>query len=179
MKALILVLLLGVPATAQDPDLKAKIKTFRNNKRFDVEYDRFKDQTWIKVGPFAVVTEKPVRTLGMDASIVFSGEKQSKPINTAFLRFAAYSREWKFLDSRSLYAIVDGERLSLGEGIRDSRISSYAALLKEELSFLLPLEILSRFSEAKSVELRVGYFELKLKEEHQIAFRDLLSLLRQ
>lgn len=157
-------------------DLKQRIKTFKNSGRFSIRYDKFKDITDVSVGPFAI---SPVKgsVLGMNAEFSFAGQTVQEDVSVVSLVFSSYSAfrgaGWTFVDHRDLYGIIDGERLELGEGAWKSHIGN---LSSEELVFTLPIATLRKIAEAKTVELKVGLVELKLKEEHLIAFRDLLSL---
>jgi len=176
MKPLILALLL-VFALQQDDALTQRIKTFRNNKRFSVKYDKFRDETILKVGPFFVGGTKAYimsgRQLEMSAAFVKS---PGKMVTTIYLLFKSKSSDWTFLKSRGLYVLADGERLSFGEGDRDSRIRGPG--VSETLVFDIPIEAFSRISKANSSELKIGPLELTLKDEHKEAFRDLVSLSR-
>jgi hypothetical protein len=165
-------LTLAVSAYAQS-DLEAKTKSFKNNKRFQVTYDRFKDRTWVTAGPF-------IDRVNITASFTFEGERQTRPISDVMLILDSHSNTWRFLNNRDLYAIVDGERLELGEGRRTGYVSTgYRSVgVTERLIFDVPLAVFEKFSTAKSVELKVGFIEFALKNEHVIAFRDLLSLLQ-
>jgi len=101
----------------------------------------------------------------------------------------SYSQDWLFLreESRELYAIIDGERVRFGIGERESDIpTGFAAglatlgtgrvMVHERLMYKLSREDFSKLANSKSVELKVGNYEFKLKDEHQQAFRDLMSL---
>lgn len=98
--------------------------------------------------------------------------KQSDP--DAYLVFESTSRRWTFLKNQELYALVDGERLSLGEGEWDAELRYRR--VSEGVAYKIPLNIMSRIAKANSAELLIGTQELKLKDEHQQAIRDLLSL---
>lgn len=162
--------------TRPSPDLKQRIKTFKNNKRFSVNYDKFKDSTNISVGPFAVSPEKG-SVLAMSADFQFDGQTVREDVTSIFLDFVSYSAfrggGWTFIDHRDLYAIVDGERMELGTGDWKSHLDG---LSHEDLTFVLPIGTFKKIAEAKVVELKVGLNEMKLKDEHFIAFKDLLSL---
>jgi len=157
-------------------DLKQRIKTFKNSGRFSVRYDKFKDITDVSVGPFAI---SPVKgsVLGMNAEFSFAGQAVQEDLSVVRLVFSSYSAfrgaGWTFVDHRSLYGIIDGDRTELGEGAWKSHVSN---LSFEELVFTLPIATIRKIAGAKTVELKVGLVELKLKEEHLIAFKDLLSL---
>jgi len=177
MKALLLILALVVGAYGQS-DLKLKTKSFKNNKRFEVSYDRFKNRTTVTAGPFFL------RDLSfqMNANFTFEGETQTNPVKTVWLFFDTNFSNAQFLDERELFMIVDQERLSFGEGERTSRINSggysrYSRVtVSERLSFPIPLVLFQKIAKAKKVEIKVGRWELPLKEEHLVAFRDLLRL---
>lgn len=162
--------------TKPSTDLKQRIKTFKNRGRFSVSYDKFKDITDVSVGPFAI---SPVRSsvVAMDADFFFGGQTLQEDVTAIHLVFTSYSAyrtgEWTFGEHRELYAIIDGERMELGEGSWKSHIGG---LSSESIIFTLPIATFRKIAEAKLVELKVGSVELKLKDEHLIAFKDLLSL---
>lgn len=175
MKSLLLILLLCFSLAAQTP--QEKIKTFKNNKRFDVRYDRFKDRTHITTGPFFI------RDLSfqMSATFYFEGATQKEPVKTVWLLFDSTTSDWQFLDYRELFVIADSQRLELGQGVRSGKVNpSYSrysrVTVSERLGFELPLATFEKIANAKTVDLRVGRYEITLKDEHLIAFRDLLSL---
>lgn len=158
----------------QGQDLDQRIKTFRNSGRFSVKYNRFEDYTNVSVGPFFVGGTSSYVTRGFQLEMSASFIKDGKPINTVYLIFRSKSKEWTFLKSRELYALVDGERMSLGEGDRDSDIRFGS--VSELMIFPIPLEAFTKVAKAQSAELKIGRIELTLKDEHKEAFRDLLSL---
>lgn len=184
-KTLVLLLLLTLcpPFLVQDKpqteaDFKLKIKGFKNNKRFAVDYDKFKDQTRIAVGTFSVGGDGTYimsgAMLSMGAYFFFNGKELKDEVAHYILYFNSSSTDWRFLRDSRLYALVDGERFELGEGTRRSEVRRGG--VTEQLLYKLPAETFKKFADAKLVEFRVGAVELKLKDEHMIAFRDLQSL---
>lgn len=177
--ALLFLLLLTSPLYAQG--IKQKIKTFRNSKRFLVKYDKFKDRTWVQCW-FATGSK---RGGSLSGAVSFQGEQQPKGNAAYFFILGSYSRDWRYHDddARQLYAIIDGERLRLGIGDRDGDVMSsgvFSSLsgvtVHEQITFTLDAEMFARLATSKSVELKIGPIEFKLKDEHQEAFRDLISL---
>ena len=154
--------------TKPSTDLKQKIKTFKNSKRFAVDYDKFKDETHVHVGPFFTMP------LGMSAHFFFKGQTVQEDIDKIYLTFHSYSSDWRFLNDRTLYAIIDGERTELRDADRSSDIS--LGSVSETLIYTLPTDTFRKIAEAKTIQLRVGSVEVKVKDEHQIAFKDLLTL---
>jgi hypothetical protein len=164
--------------TKPSSDLKQKIKTFKNNRRFSVRYDKFKNSTHVSVGPFNIGGDKAYifsgAMLGMGADFFFQGQTLKEGVEEIYLVFDSRSKDWRFLDGRDLYAIVDGERMELGKGERSSDVRRGS--VSELIIYKLPIDTFSKIANAKAVELKVGSIELKLKDEHLIAFKDLLSL---
>ena len=160
----------------QTQDLNERIKAFRNSGRFSVKYNKFEDYTHVRVGPFFIGGTSAYIMSGRQLEMSASFIKEKGPVNTVYLLFRAEGKDWTFLKDRDLYALVDGERMSLGEGERDSDIR--LGLVSELIVFGIPLASFAKIANAKSAELKVGRIELTLKDEHKEAFRDLLSLLK-
>jgi hypothetical protein len=182
MKLLLLALLLLLPSSLTAQDRESKIKTFRNNKRFSVKYDKFKDQTFVKVGPFVVGGDMRYAITGkqlyMSAGFLHRGVTLDEPIKDFMIYFEATGKDWQFLKSRELYAIADGERFDFGEGRYDGDVRGgfQGVGVSESLGFLVTAEAFKKLGTARKVEFRIGTFEMTLKDEHKEAFRDLLTL---
>lgn len=181
MKVLVLLVLLLVPfsTTAQQSadtteTLKAKVKKFRNSKRFVIKHDKFKDVTVVRAW-FLTGTGRGWFAGGF----TFSGER---PDAQYFFLLETSSRRWRHLDpdDQILYALLDGERLNLGTGDHDGTISIGAITrnvsVNEQIVFPLSADTFRKMANSKSAELKIGSMEFRLKDEHQEAFRDLLSL---
>lgn len=177
LAALIVLLLMAASPAAQDK-IKQKVKTFRNSKRFSVNYDKFKDQTWVTVW-FATGNSRGGLLRG---AISFKGETPKDKPDYFFL-FELSGSDWRYLseESRKLYAIIDGERMELGTSEHSGKVAALGIVIRtvgvnERLAFPLDAETFSKLANSKSVELKIGSMEFRLKEEHQEAFRDLISL---
>jgi len=156
---------------------KQRVSKFRNSKRFEYYYDKFKDQARFSVGPF---------NIGGDSAYVFGGSmlgltaytfadgKDIKNPDRFILLFDSSSKDWLYLRDCGLNLIVDGERVDLGQCTRQSDIRRGG--VTERLFFKLTPEQFTKIANAKVVELRIGRTELKLKDEHLQAFKDLISL---
>lgn len=179
MKVLVLLVLLlaPFPIIAQQPSntetLKTKVKKFRNSKRFVIKHDKFKDVTVVKAW-FLTGTGRGWFAGGF----TFSGERPAQ----YFFLLETSGRRWRHLDpdNQILYALLDGERLNLGTGDHDGNISIGAITrnvsVNEQIIFPLSADTFSKMANSKSAELKIGSMEFRLKDEHQEAFRDLLSL---
>ena len=134
--------ILGSLAHAQEKkpasDLKQKIKTFKNSRRFLVNYDKFKDETIVSVGPFSLSgTGRYMATGGMYliyAKFRFAGQEIKEPVDTIYLGIEFTGKNWKFLNDRRIYAIIDDERIVF-EGQRGSKVGGAISTVEEWLSF--------------------------------------------
>jgi hypothetical protein len=163
--------------TSQDIEaLKQKAKTFKNSKRMSVVYDRFKDETWVTAGPFLISgTSRYMMTgsmIWLSASFVFKGETLKQPIETMYLTLSHTGKEWQFLTTDEIYLLFDGERVVL----EARQVGDVRRGVTEDLNAVITPEVLEKISRARSAELKAGSYVTKLKEEHQQAFRDLLTL---
>lgn len=171
--ALILSILSLAPAQT---DLKSRAKHFRNSKRFVVEYDKFKDETLAHVGPFAISSKGGM--VGLYARFLFKGPQVTAPVDTFYLGIIRYGRQWQFLDTDKVYLLIDGERFAL-DAARGSRLGNSRAYLTEEwLTIPIDAATFQKLASGKSVEIKAGAIEAKLKDEHMQAFWDLISLSR-
>ena len=162
---------------SQTKELQQKVKGFKNNKRFAVTYDKFKDISIVSV---VFVTSGTARLMVtgsmylMEASFGFRGQELNSSVDTFYLAFDHTGKEWDFLRNRDLYLIIDGERVSFSDGHHDGKVGGGG--ISERLLFEIPRDTFTKIATAKSVELRVGSYQTKLKDEHLQAFRDLMSL---
>jgi hypothetical protein len=164
----------SAPVGESAPMVKRDPSTFRNKSRFSTQYDKFKDETHVSVGPFFVGGNVwSGFQLEMSPHFFSKGHITGQP-TVFYLAFRSSSKDWTFLHSRDLYAIVDGERLELGEGDHDSDIRLGG--VREWLIYRLSPDVFYKMGTAHHVELKVGNLELTLKDEHLEAFRDLYSL---
>lgn len=165
MRTIFLLLLLTIPVYSQT-DLEARIKTFRNNDRFSVKYDKFRGETEVSIGPFSLKGIK----FRMSAYFIAT----DSPTKDIYIEFRSLSRDWKFLRNSELYALADGERLLLGDGSQDRELLRYG--VKETIQYKIPVETFAQLAKARSAELKIGNVQFRLKDEHLEAFRDLLGL---
>lgn len=159
----------------QQPELKVKIKSFKNHKRFSVGYDKFKDQTTVTAGSFPVF-----QTEGKQSDSTFSVYARfiSPGTETFYLGIDCIGRRWQFLETAKIYLLIDGERLSYdtmrGSNIGDHKRDFY--ITREWLVVSMNADSFHKLANGKSVEIKAGNFQTKLKDEHLLAFRNLLSL---
>lgn len=187
-RVICLIFLTAFAAHAQErtnEQLKQQAKHFKNSKRFVVSYDKFKDETLVKTGPFAISGTARYMAGGgfifLSAAFRFGGLAIKEQINEIALILEHQGNDWQFLTTKEVYFLIDGRR-EVNPALRESSVGrgglGSMGVTSEILLIKVSPELFESLATAKSVELRAGSYETKLKEEHQRAFRDLLTLVR-
>jgi hypothetical protein len=150
MKTTLLILLLAIPAYSQ----------------VTARYDKFKDVTYlsteaIKLGPRVTMVVKGVQEKGAISPylVVYSG-----------------SRSWMFLRSRGLIFLADNERIDLGDGSHDGKVSTgtySTGGVRETIIYRIDRAHLEKLANAASVEVKLGYLETKVEDRKP--FREMLE----
>lgn len=185
------------PTPAQGIDVQAKLQTIKDRKKFVATYDKFKDYTSVLCkpvdllgrgekmavafargmgqGPYHTGPEPdlPPSMFVLTVGFGFNGKLLNEPPRYA-LAFGSDSNNWHFLKDHVLYALIDEERLNLGEGQHEGNI--YLGGVSEQMVFNLSREQIEKFANGKSVEIQLGGFPRKLKPEALNRFRSLLTL---
>lgn len=178
-----------VPSTASDKhpesravetptEIQERIKAFRNSERFSVQYDKFRDESRVAVGPFDIsdlLRGARIYSLKMTARFIYDGQRLNGSAEDFALLFSSRSKEWKFLKNRELYMLIDGERISIGEAEHDGDVELRSGV-SEFMFFPISSEVFKRLASARQVEFKIGRWAVMLKDEHLEAFRDLYSL---
>jgi len=162
-------------AVAQDAKLQPSVKReFKHKAKIESNYDRFEDETHVRLESKRVLGGF-MEDVKMGASFFYKGQKLSTPEYFIFL-FVSDTKGWRFLSEtqRELIALADGERLPLGTLDRDSKVRS-GGWVSEIMVKEVPYETFLKIATAKEVEMKLGKYEFKLKEEHLEALRDLVS----
>jgi len=149
---------------------------YKHKKNIEVEYDRFKDVTYVRL-KYLNVTTGLTDHVSIVATYSYKGTNPATP-ETVNLGFYSRSRSWRFLKDRAFVVIADGERLDFGEAVRlDSDVSSsrYSVSVSETLAVSMPLESFLKIVNASSLQLRLGYYELPLAPDHYEALKDFAS----
>jgi hypothetical protein len=182
---------MSAAAFAQDKAFEQRIKKFKNSSRFGYRYDEAKDRTGVAVGSFKVSTPSEGSLTGsgmhLSAGFEFQGQTLKQHPGWFYLRFTSTSSSWRFSDNRDLYAVIDGERISLGTTEHEARagsrvgglmggLASGNSFVLENMTYGVTAEVFGKLANGKNAELQIGSYSMKLKKEHQQAFRDLMIL---
>lgn len=182
MKAILIILIFATVSFGQTAQEKI---TKLNPKAYKVIYDKFKDRTNVVTANNITLNAKGKTLLGVgiETALSFSG---TEPKNDAayFLAFSALSGNWRLIEIRTAILLVDGSRIDLTGGERDSNVKtmSYWGLapptvyVNERIMFPLPVEVLTQLAKAKRVEFQLGRIEGVANDKTMAGFKDLLGL---
>jgi hypothetical protein len=132
------------------------------------KYDRFKDETTVKLKPQRILDSKsPRQMLEMSAEATFKGERPRQGDETVRVTFTSLAGENPYQEPLELNFIVDGERVrgaAAGVGIPYNPKASPAPDLKvaRDITAFVSLDALSKVTSGKTVEMRLGPTEVTL-----------------
>jgi hypothetical protein len=132
------------------------------------KYDRFKDETTVKLKPQRILDSKsPRQVLEMSAEATFKGEGPRQGDETVRVTFTSLAGENPYQEPLELNFIVDGERVrgaAAGVGIPYNPKASPAPELKvaRDITAFVSLDALNKITSGKAVEMRLGPTELTL-----------------
>ncbi len=174
--ASILCTMIFLTATAQSDQPKT---VFVKEPLIVEDYDKFDQKTTVRLHPLTV-KEGLLDEFGIYAGFTYPGQTFSTP-KTVTLGFAytsvseAYAP--RFDKSRDLILLLDGERVPLGtaEYDKNSAATLIGTMHIETMKLHLPLPAFARIANARTVEARLGSFEMKLEEKHMQGLRQVLA----
>ncbi len=183
--SLVLVVLVLV-ATSVFTQSSVPKRKFKHRGKIEIKYDKFKDQTTVSLKPYYVQgtapTLDPTAGLEIYAAFVYQGQTFSKRPDTVLFGIVSTSaRDFLYEQGRGLIALVDGERVDLGQMERiDASYKKKAIVIPdryyvETLAVSVPYDAFLKLTNGKTVEMQAGRREFKLKDEHLEALRDIVS----
>jgi hypothetical protein len=176
MLASILVNLMAVyPVAASGVQQK-----YKHQAKIKATYDATTDKTTLAMWPYEVRRnyDYEYESIAIAAGITFSGKTLNSTPQLVEFGILSQSRwGWLFNKDRSLVAVIDGERLSLGEMkvVTARTFTIGATYFREDLNLMLPYEVYMKMANAKKVILKAGQVMMELGKEHLEALRDLGS----
>jgi hypothetical protein len=179
--AVAIVLACFAPGAAQKEAQGAKSK-FKHDGKFQATYDRAQDRTVVAFMPYVVKVnhDDAYESVAITAGFIHPGQVlTSRP---QFVEFGVLSQSrggWEFEQDkdRELSLVIDGETINVGvmKLITARRFTLGRLYYREDLGYTMPYEGFMRMASAKKVSVKVGRTELKLKNEHLEALRELAS----
>jgi hypothetical protein len=151
-----------------------------------VEYDRFKDKTFVTMTPIFLTiptvtwVDDPVVKVAVGVSFSSSGNTVRRPetvtlIFIATVLHALEAKEHAFANSKSVDLLIDGKPYPLGEVSLEKESPGYMAS-GWEYSLRAPFEVIEKITSAKMVEIRAGSVETTIDEKVKAPFRRLIKL---
>jgi hypothetical protein len=152
--------------TFNHPQFSKKITA---NYYLDEKYDKYKDITVVSL---MVSLNRIDPDLSIGAYFIYDGKEVKTP-SALTLSFVSKSEDWKYLRSSTLYFLVDGKRLNIGEMEREGSVGNGYVL--EFLSVSIPTETFLKIISGSEIEGQLFTTEFKLSEEQLEAFKDFAS----
>lgn len=184
MKKTIIFIIFALSIYGQDAtELKNKVKTLKNNRQYSVKYDKFTDKTSVVFrGQILNSTMSYVASgtmIQLNLGFAFESPQLKTNIDDYFLFFTATGKDWSFLKTDAVYFLLDGERLQLENGERDSEIKKSVLegyKTSETLAFQFDRKTLEKLAKAQKLEIKIGKVEAEIKETDKRAFQNMLDL---
>ncbi len=133
----------------------------------DIKYDEFKDYTVVK-------------TLKMDASPLFKSVEfiyiflgKINTVGGYSVVFCSESSDWEYLESHDFDCIVDGERISIGEGKHDGTVGR--GYILEFLNYELSRDFLEKLSNSTNAKCRISFRKFDFGDSARTAIKQLLN----
>jgi hypothetical protein len=132
-------------------------------------YDRFKDQTTLKLKPQRILqVSAPRQSLDLGAEAIVKGNGPAQPKEVSLL-FTSEAERWRYFEEAEAVFIVDGKRLDAGKAFATDTMPGRSTI-QEKLKLTLPFDTFLEIAGGKQVEMKLGGAELHL------AGKDLASL---
>lgn len=172
--------------------LEEQTKKFDKHRYYQIRYDKFDDQTYVKfVGfnltstgeSFAEALGKSMGGMGSGSSLsylmlgagfIFKTDTLKENQQDFFIYFIYSGDRWKFLKNTNLIMLIDGERVQFGEGEADRDVTRNG--VQEIIGFAVNKDTMVKLGKAKTVELKIGNVVKKLKDEHFEMFQNIVKL---
>lgn len=160
-------------------EIETRLKTFKNSKRYSVDYDRFSDKLFVRYRTATLKEQNSFARIKFGVSLVSFGKEMKDP--AIWFVFFSDAVEWAFLRDNDLTIIADGERMVFGKGKHDGEVSSSRRFVRvsETVQHRIEPEQLKLIANAKSVEMRLGRFETKLDVETLEMLRNMTAFFAQ
>lgn len=158
----VLLLILAFASVGFSQTMPARIAASPNPKDIGTTYDKFKNRTVVRVKGFSRATKGSkagIDELNLMAAFAFEGDTLTSNIGTFGLTFSG-ARDFTFFRNKRLIFLLDGDRIDLGEGHRDS--TDFILNDRESVYFNIPRDVFEKIVKADKIEMQVGPFEGKI-----------------
>jgi hypothetical protein len=134
------------------------------------KYDRFKDQTTLRLKPLLIrQIARPREELSLSVEATYKGEQPERPKDVRLI-FDSVAERYLYYDKADVFFIVDGKRIDAGTADMMNAFPS-PNLVKVTLALPVPLDTFTEIANGKEVELKLGPTELRLLEKDIAALR--------
>lgn len=125
------------------------------------KYDRFKDETTVKLKPQKIrEIARPREELSLSLEVIYKGERSGSPKEVVWV-FDSVSEQYIYHDVAETVFIVDGKRIETGNAYMATALPA-PNLEKATLKLTTPFNMLSEIANGKLVEMRLRKTEVTL-----------------
>jgi hypothetical protein len=145
---------------SNSPNKEAK-ELAKQDDRFTVIYDRFRDETRLQSG--WIDFNSPSRATIRPNSILvcrFKGNGTKGQPEECYMLIELRSKTWRFLRSHNLIMLIDGKQQDFGEVAHDGELAkgNYAGVVETMLVPLNP-DLIKQIAGAQKLEMKLGRYE--------------------
>jgi len=143
-------------------------RTDSTGQLIERKYDRFKDETTVKLKPQRIFDSKsPRQVLEMSAKATFKGEKPTQWNEMVEMVFTSSAEKSPYYDSAELSFIIDGERVKgapadVGRSYNPEAPLAQDLKVAKDITAFISLDALRKVASGKTVEMKLGSTELTL-----------------
>lgn len=139
-----------------------------------LKYDKFENQTIYESSKSKVYG----KTFNIDTHFIDTHASASCPKKKVcnpenyLIYFTSQSEGWRLLEYYELYFMIDGERYKfLEEDIYTDRDVVYGGNVREFFSISVTRNFFHRLANARSVQAKIGHYELTMSSEKRIVYK--------
>lgn len=138
-----------------------------------VEYDRFKDKTFVTMTPVQLTDYSSWMRLTVGAEFSSPGNAVKRPETVTFKFIASALSSNPFADEKGVYLLIDGKPYPLGDlSLEKESPRDY----ESRYSLQVPFEVIEKIASSKLTEIRISSGETILDEKVKGPFRRLVEL---
>lgn len=176
---------LDATANAQNSQETFTPSEAKIEERVKVEYDRFKDKTFVAMLPLFLTIptveykNDPFMKLAVGVVYSSSGNTIKRPESVSFVftssAWDAFSRVEAFEKNKGVYLLIDGSPYPLGD-VSLVRAERNEAIITRTYGLEVSFKFVEMIATSKTVEMRAGSVETILDENIKSSFRRLVEV---
>jgi hypothetical protein len=170
MKALLIRVGVCLTCVVAATALGQEKRTDSTEQQIERKYDRFKNQTTVKLKPQVIrQVAQPREELSLAFEATYKGESPARPKEVVWI-FDSVSERYLYHNEAEVIFIVNGKRIEAGTAYMATTLPS-PNLVKVTLKLTTSFDRLAEVAAGKNVELKFGKTEISLAGKSMTALR--------